>query len=133
MAVNDYHPDLGRIEDLLKDPAGPIGRLIGDLAEQATRTAIAKVHVWPGTALSTIWNPVTSTAILKSREPAAGGPTKESIEVHPPVIGSRGGMYAGVDAIGLPSIFLEHRPKGARMMRERYPFMTTGLDELQIL
>lgn len=127
MAYNlgEFHPDLGSIEELLKNPDGPVGQLIGELSQRAAGVARFAVHVYPGTARSTIWNPRTSTAILPP------GYTLESISVHWPRIGSRGGMYGGVDSIGLPAVFLEARPK-SRNMLDRYPFLTTGLDDLTL-
>jgi hypothetical protein len=125
--LGEFHPDLGNIDDLLHDPDGPVGRLIDELSLKAAGTARFAVHVYPGTRKSTIWNPRTSTAILPP------GFTLETIRTHWAQRGSRGGMYGGVDAVGLPTVFLEHRPHGSVEMDERYPFLTTGLDELQLL
>lgn len=124
-----FEVDAASVEDLLKDPEGPVGRLIFELSEQASRVAVAKAHVFPGTPGSTVWRrkdgTTTSTAILPP------GTMRDSVDVHPPQLGSRGGMFGGVDASGLPTVFVEHRPKGARQMRERYPFLTTGLESLE--
>lgn len=124
MAVNagEFHPDLTAIEEELRNPEGPVGELINDLSRQAAGVARMTVHVWPGTPRSTIWHKLTSTAILPP------GFTLETIATHFAQIGSQGGMYGGVDATGLPTVFLEHP---AREMHDRYPFLTTGLDSLE--
>jgi hypothetical protein len=49
--------------------------------------------------------------------------------VHGPVTGSRGGLYGGVNAEADPTIFLE---KPAEQMDRKYPFLTTGLDSLEV-
>jgi len=127
MAVNlgEFHPDVPAVEDLLRDPEGPVGDFIGELSRRAAGVARTVVHVFPGTPRSTIWNRRTSTAILPP------GYTLESIRTHWPQIGTRGGMFGGVDATGLPSVFLEYRPNGAEQMVSRYPFLTTGLESLE--
>lgn len=111
-------------EDLFRSPDGPVGQLIAELDERAAMTARGIVHVYPGTARSTIWNPATSTALLPA------GYTKGTIRVHGPVRGSRGGLYGGVNAAAAPTIFLEHP---AEQMRARgYPFLTTALNTLRV-
>lgn len=119
--------DPGDVEALLSDPAGPVGRLIAELDEKAADVARTAVHVFPGTRRSTIWNRDTSTA----RYAMPPGFTRGSIRVHGPVTGSRGGMYGGVNAAAFPTVFLEHRPRGAVQMYDRYPFLTTALDALE--
>jgi hypothetical protein len=119
--------DAGSVEELLTDPAGPVGRLIAELDEKAADIARTAVHVFPGTRRSTIWNPATSTA----RYAMPPGFTRRSIHVHGPVAGSLGGMYGGVNVAAFPAVFLEHRPRGASQMHDRYPFMTTALDGLE--
>jgi hypothetical protein len=128
MALNlgNTRIDAGNVYEMLHDPAGPVGLLIGELSTRATAVAQANAHVYPGTPGSTIWNPRTSTAILPP------GTTRDSVQVHWPQIGSRGGLFGGVDANLLPTVFLEpvHRYKSAQM-HDRYPFMTTGLDSIE--
>lgn len=124
VSLGEVRIDYASVEELLHDPAGPIGRLILELSERGVAVAQGAVHVMPGTARSGHWG-ARSTAV---RPP---GTTKASIRVHPPQIGSRGGMFGGGDANLIPTVFLEHRPKGAVQMYDRYPFMTTGLDSLE--
>ena len=128
MAVNlgEFHVDAAAVDDLLHDPAGPVGTLINELSEQAATTARGVVHVLPGTPRSGFWGP-ESTAV---RPP---GTTKASIRLHAARRGSRGGMYGGVNVIMIPAVFLEHEPRGSSQMYDRYPFMTTGLESLVLL
>ena len=121
--LGEFKVDAASVDDLLHDPDGPVGRLILELSEQTVKVAKQVVHILPGTERSGYWSP-ESTAI---RPP---GTIRESVRVHPPVRGSRGGLYGGANVNVLPSIFLEHRPRGAVQMFDRYPFMTTGLDSL---
>ena len=126
MAVNlgEFHVDAAAVDDLLHDPFGPVGDLINDLSEQAATVARGVVHQLPGTTRSGFWGP-ESTAIRPS------GTTRDSIRVHRAQRGSRGGMYGGVDALGLPTIFLEPvLVRKSKQMFDRYPFMTTGLESL---
>ena len=125
VSLGSFHPDYASVEELIHDPAGPVGQLILELSERAAGVARGKAHVFPGTPRSTVWRPATSSAVLPS------GTMRSSIEVHPPQIGSRGGMFGGVDAVGIPTVFLEFPPKGAVQLYDRYPFMTTGLDSLE--
>lgn len=124
MILGSFQADYASVDDLLHDPVGPVGLLIGELSERAATVARDTANVFPGTPRSTVWNPATSSAILPS------GVTRESIHVHGPVRGTRGGMYGGVNVIMLPAIFLEFPPRGSVQMYDRYPFMTTGLDSL---
>lgn len=118
--------DAGNVHELLNDPAGPVGLLIAELDERAATVARGAAHVWQGTPKSTIWNTATSSAILPP------GTTRDSIRVHGPVVGSRGGMYGGVNANLLPTVFLEPvKRRKSVQMEDRYPFMTTGLDSLE--
>lgn len=128
MALNlgNVRIDAGDVHELLNDPAGPVGLLIAELDERAAVVARGAVHVFPGTPRSTIWNPATSTA----RYAMPPGTTRDSIHVHGPVVGSRGGLYGGVNVVAFPAVFLEYRPKTSQMY-DRYPFMTTALDSLE--
>ena len=129
MALNlgSVRIDAGKVYELLNDPVGPVGMLIEELDFQAAIIARARVHVYPGTRRSTIWNPATSTA----RYAMPPGTTQRSIHTHGPFVGSRGGLYGGVNANAFPTVFLEYPPKGAVQMHDRYPFMTTALDALE--
>ena len=126
MALNlgSVRINAGDVHELLNDPAGPVGLLIAELDERAATVARGAVHVFPGTPRSTIWNPATSTA----RYAMPPGFTKASIRTHGPVIGSRGGMYGGVNVEAFPAVFLEHP---SSQYYDKYPFMTTGLDSLE--
>jgi hypothetical protein len=112
------------INDMLNDPDGPVGELVAELSERGAVVAKATA-------------PVRDT-ISRNRRRRAGlhstaqppGFTKGSIHVHGPVRGSRGGMYGGVNAAASATVFLE---APAQQMSHRYPFMTTGLDSLEIL
>jgi hypothetical protein len=121
----DIRWDEAAVDDLLHDPAGPVGQFIAGLDEIAAQTARRTVHEFPGTSRSTVWNPATSTAVLPP------GTTRDSIRVHGPVRGSRGGLYGGVNAMLVPGLFLDFPPKGAVQMYDRYPFLTTGLDAVE--
>lgn len=123
--IGSFEVDPGAVDDLIHDPAGPVGELILELSEKAAEVARGAAHVFPGTPRSTVWSP-KSTAMLPS------GTIKGSIEVHLPVRGSRGGMYGGVNVL-FQAVFLEFPPKGSVQMYDRYPFMTTGLDALEVL
>ena len=121
--MDDLVIDDAALEDLLNSPDGLVGQLIAELDEQAAAVARADVPV---------------RKIPGDRRHRAGrgssarppGYTKASSVVHGPVVGSRGGLYGGVNAPADPAIFLE-RP--ARQMSRRYPFLTTGLDSIQDL
>jgi hypothetical protein len=121
--LGEFHVDAAGVHELVTDPDGPVGLLILELSERAAMVARSTVHTLPGTPRSGIWS-LRSTAVWPS------GTTRSSIDVHLPQIGSRGGMYGGVDTIYFPAVFLEFPPKGAVQMYDRYPFMTTGLDSL---
>jgi hypothetical protein len=125
VAVNlgDFRADYASVDDLLHDPDGPVGLLILELSERAAVVAKETAHVFPGTPRSTVWKAETSTAMLPS------GIIRESVHVHLPVRGTRGGMYGGVNVL-FQAVFLEFPPKGSVQMYDRYPFMTTGLDSL---
>jgi hypothetical protein len=112
-----------RLEDLLNSPDGPVGRLIAELSGQAAAVARSAVRVRsvPGTRRTRAGR--NSTAVPP-------GFTKASIRVHGPVTGSRGGLYGGVNAALVPTVFLEHDPDGAEQMDRQYPFLTTGLESL---
>jgi hypothetical protein len=121
--LGDFRADYASVHDFVTDPDGPVGLLIAELSERAATVARGAAHTFPGTPRSTVWS-ARSTAVLPS------GITKASIRVHPPVRGTRGGMYGGVNVIMIPAVFLEFPPKGSVQMYDRYPFMTTGLDSL---
>ena len=110
------------INGMLTDPDGPVGQLVAELSERGVQVArsVVRVRDVPGTRRTRAGR--NSTA----RPP---GFTKASIHVHGPVRGSRGGLYGGGNSAADPTIFLEDP---ASQMSRRYPFMTTGLDSLEI-
>lgn len=116
-----FRLDQAATHALLNDPAGPVGQLVAEVSEQAARIARSAVRVRqvPGTRRTRAGRHSTA------RPP---GFTKASIRVHGPVIGSRGGLYGGVNAEGNPGIFLEYP---AEQMTRKYPFLTTALDAIQ--
>lgn len=115
------HLDRAAMDAMLNDPAGPVGQLVAELSAQAAQIARASVRVRgvPGTRR-------TRAGRHSSARPP--GFTKASIVVHGPVVGSRGGLYGGVNAAGNPGIFLEYP---AEQMTRKYPFLTTALDAIQ--
>jgi hypothetical protein len=119
----DIQWDDAAVYELLNDPAGPVGQFIMYLDEKAVTVARAAVHVLPGTRRSGYWFD-SSTAV---RPP---GTTRSSIRTHGPVIGSRGGLYGGGNAM-YTGIFLEYDRPHTEQMYDRYPFMTTGLAALE--
>lgn len=123
MTLGDFRADYASVDDLIHDPAGPVGELILQLSLRAVMVAVTTAHVLPGTRRSSVWNPATSTAVVPP------GTMRDSIHVHPPVRGSRGGMYGGANVL-FQAVFLEFPPRGSVQMYDRYPFMTTGLDSL---
>lgn len=107
------------VYELLNDPEGLVGELVAELSERAAVVARAAVHVRPGTPRSTVWSN-RSTA----RPP---GFTRASISPHI-AIGAFG-LYGGVNASADPAIFLEYP---ASQMYDKYPFLTTALDSLEL-
>lgn len=112
--------DEAALDDLLNSVEGPVGMLIAELSLRAAVVATTVVHVRPGTPAS-----ATTGATSNARPP---GFTKANIRPHGPVIGTRGGLYGGVNAPADPSIFLE---MPAEQMHREYPFLTTGLWSLE--
>lgn len=119
-AVFTFRPTA--VDDLLNDPAGPVGRLIAELSGRVA--VIARRAV-----------PVRDPATRNRRRRAglhstahAPGYTKANIRVHGPVRG-HSSLYGGVNAPGSPAIFLEYP---ASQMTRKYPFLTTGLDSLSL-
>lgn len=111
-----------QLDQLLRSPDGPVGRLIAELSERVAVVARRTVPVRdPATRNRRRRAGLHSTA----RPP---GFTKANIRVHGPVRGHTG-LYGGVNAPGSPGIFLEYP---ASQMNRKYPFLTTGLDSLSL-
>jgi hypothetical protein len=117
VADGDIVLDEAAIFELLNAPDGPVGRLLMELGERAAAVARAKVRVRHGNT----W----------SRRSDARPPGYTLASIHP-VIGydSQGLIYGGVHAAGDPGIFLEYP---AEQETREYPFLTTGLDSLELL
>lgn len=111
------------IHDMLNDPYGPVGQLVGELSQRGVTVARSVVHVR---------DPNTKDRRKRAGRNSTARPpgfTKASIHVHGPVVGSRGGLYGGGNSAADPTVFLEDP---ASQMYQKYPFMTTGLDSLEI-
>lgn len=108
--------DEAALADLLNSPDGPVGELIAELSARAAVVARATV-------------PVRRSRAGRNSTARPPGFTKAGITVHGPVTGSRGGLYGGVNAPADPSIFLE---TPADQMNRKYPFLTAGLDSLEL-
>jgi hypothetical protein len=115
----------GEPDRMLNDWDGPVGQLIAELSERGAGIARRAVHVWPGTARSTIWNRATSTAVPP-------GYTRSTIRPHLARGSRTGKIYGGANAAGFPGYFLEADPHGAEQYHDKYPFMSTALDELDL-
>jgi hypothetical protein len=124
MAVfGDVQVDGRAVEELLTDPAGPVGRLLQELAVQGTVIARAAA-------------PVRNTARGSRGRAGRGssalppGYTKAGVRTHDVRVGRAGTLYAGVDAPAEPAIYLEYP---ASQMHRKYPFLTVALDALEHL
>ena len=103
------------IDDLLNSPDGPVWQLVNELSEQAATVARELVPIRkPG-----------STWSRKSNAQAIGA-TLASIHA---VMGynDEGRIYGGINAIEIPSIFLEY----PRQDRRKQPFLTTAVWSLE--
>ncbi len=115
VAAGDFQLDETAVYELLNADDGPVGRLLVELNEQAASVARATVRV-------------RRTPTRSARSSASPpGFTLASIS---PEIGhdSQGLIYGGVHAALDPTVFLED----PRVDRDRYPFLTTGLDSLEL-
>jgi hypothetical protein len=112
------HLDHDAVYEMLNDPDGMVGHMQLELSEQAADVARGAVHVRPGTPRSRAGR--NSTA----RPP---GFTKADIRVHMDI--GEWGLYGGVNAAADPTVYLEDP---ARQMYRPYPFLTTGLDSLEL-
>jgi hypothetical protein len=115
VAAGDVTLDEAACYALLSGPDGPVAELMGELSTQAAAVAVARVRV-------------RRTSSWSARSDAsAPGLTKASIR---PKVGwdALGLVYGGVTAAEDPTVFLEE----PRVDRQRYPFLTTGLDSLEL-
>lgn len=115
--ANDVNIDDAAVADLLNGSDSPVADLLRELSERAALVARGRVRVRvPGT---------DRTGVTSNARPP--GFTKASIRVNMNR-GTGGTLYGGVEAAEDPSIFLE---EPAEQERE-FPFLTTGLDSLEI-
>lgn len=120
--AGEIHWDEKALDDLLKSPEGPVGRLLLELSEQVATVARSVVHVR---------NPLTIDRRRRAGRNSTAQPpgyTKALIRPHLGRGTVTGNLYGGANAPGSPGIFLEHP---AIQMDDRYPFLTTGLDSIQ--
>lgn len=102
------------VDALLNDITGPVGRLLGEMAVQASAVAKAKAPVMHG---RNYWTE-------KSNAIRPPGTTKASVHPHGPAYSAAGHLYASANALADPAIFME---KPARQLHRERPFLTTGL------
>jgi len=109
------------LDELLKSPEGPVGKLLLDLSVQVADVARSVVRVR---------DPLTRDRRRRAGRGSTAHPpgyTKALIRPHLGRGTITGSLYGGANAPGSPGIFLEYP---ARQMDDRYPFLTTGLDSI---
>lgn len=110
----DVHFDEGAIFDLLNNFDGPVWQLVNDLSEEAAalaRTLVAVRH-------EPTWSSRSNAQAI--------GATLASITAHMGY-NNEGHVYGGINAIEIPSIFLEY----PREDRRPQPFLTTAVWSLE--
>jgi hypothetical protein len=120
--VNDVRWDDAALDDLLMDPAGPVGQMLAEMSARIVTVAVAVVPVR---------DPATRDRRKRAGRDSTARPpgfTRASITPHGPVRGIFN-LYAGANAAADPAIFLE---LPADQMNRKYPFLTTGLDSLTL-
>lgn len=120
MAENELNLDDSEIFELLNSEDDMVGDLIGELSERAAAVARARVHV-----RHQLSRTARASRSLTARPP---GFTLASIRTHV-YRDDSGLLYGGVRAAESASVFLEDP---AKQMKEKYPFLTTGLDSLEL-
>jgi hypothetical protein len=118
--VNLYDAE---IADLLNSPDGPVGLVIEELSVKAAD--IAKINA----NIQKPWNWSWSFHKSTSSMPRSVGYLKSRTRAHFPAFNGLGLLYGGVNAPYAPTLFLE-RP--ARQQHDRYPFMSTALDMVEL-
>lgn len=116
-ASGDVNISDAEVFALINDPAGPVGRYLLELSEEAAAIARTVVRVrGPG---DTTW----------SRKSSAKPPgyTKAGIRTDM-YTDAAGYLYGGVAAPYVPAIFLEYP---AKQMHREYPFLTTAVETLE--
>lgn len=110
----DVHFDEGAIFDLLNGSDGPVWQLINELSEEAAAIARTLVPV----RHTPNWSANSNSAPIAA--------TLASISAHMGY-NEHGRVYGGVNAIEIPSIFLEY----PREDRRPQPFLTTAVWSLE--
>lgn len=118
MADDSVHLDDAEVFELLNSEDDVVGGLLEELSERAATVARMRVRVRHTRGGGSGF---TSTA-------RAPGATLASINVKV-YRDAEGYIYAGVRADESATIFLE---EPAKQMHEAYPFLTTGLDSLEL-
>jgi hypothetical protein len=118
--MSRFRLNQAELEELLNSPAGPVGKLLAELADKGAVIARGAVRVRsvPGTR---------RTRAGRGSSARPPGFTKASIHSHGPVRGQLG-LYASVNAQADPAVFLE---TPAQQLTRSYPFLTTALDALE--
>ena len=112
--ANEVTIDDAAVYDLTNGPDGPVTQLMVELSEQAAVVARARAHV----------RHTPSWSVRSDASPV--GFMLASIRTD--VRWYNGLVYGGAAAALDPTVFLED----PRVDRERYPFLTTGLDSLAL-
>lgn len=107
----EVHLDDSAITALMRDPFGPVGRLLFEKATEGFAIAQGIVPVRHGN----VWSEATTSA-------SPEGFTKASL--HPKLGSTSRGLYGSVNAAFEPTVFLE---KPAEQMHFARPFLTTTL------
>jgi hypothetical protein len=107
------------IEELLHDPAGPVGDLLSEIAAGMTARAVARVPFQKPENFS--WSRAKSTSYM----PWSSGFTAGSIWMHPAANDASGRLFAGTNAAYAPTLWLERGRSHPRMTL--HPFLTEAL------
>lgn len=120
MADDEINLDESEIFELLNSEDDMVGHLVEELSERVASVARARVHVRRQLA----------RAARAGRSLTARPPGFTLASIHTQVYRDESGLlYGGVRAAESASVFLEDP---AKQMKEKYPFLTTGLDSLEL-
>jgi hypothetical protein len=121
VAGNELNLDDAEIFELLNSEDDMVGALVEELSERAAAVARARVRVR---------HQLSRAARHASRSLTARPPGFTLASIHTQVYRDANGLlYGGVRAAENASIFLENP---AKQMKEKYPFLTTALDSLEL-
>ena len=112
--ADNVNLDNAAIYDLLNGPDGPVTRLMEELSEQVVTVARGKARV-------------RHTRTWSNRSDASP-PGFMKASIHTNVHWYQGLVYGGAAAAEEPTFFMED----PRVNRERYPFMSTAIDSLEL-